>query len=84
MKHHLMPLTRAVVEITHEARPGDFQGIRKAVKSWHNRLSAGSIPRAIVTKLGRSLFLDLDAWEAWFEERAKEGCRPRPGRPRSD
>ncbi len=76
----LMPLKRVVVEVTHEAPPGDLQEIRKAIKSWHNRLSAGSIPRSIVAKLGRELFLDLDAWERWFEDRSKE--HPRVGRPR--
>jgi hypothetical protein len=79
-----MPLRRAVVEITQEAEPGNMQGIRRAIKSWHNRLAAGSIPRAVITKLGRELFLDLDAWENWLENGAKEDCLPRPGRPRSD
>jgi hypothetical protein len=80
-----MPLRRAIVEITHEAAPDSPQEIiKKIMKSWHNRLAAGSIPRQVITKLGRELFLDLDAWEAWLENRGKEDCRPRPGRPRSD
>jgi hypothetical protein len=81
---HLMPLKRAVVEITHEAPPDDHHEIRKAVKSWHNRLSAGSIPRTVITKLGRELFLDLNEWEAWLEGRTKEGCGRGPGRPRRE
>ena len=79
---HLMPLKRAVCENTHEASPGDLQGIKKAVKSWHNKLSIGSIPREVITKLGRELYLDLEQWEAWLEGRKGEGSR-RSGRPRS-
>jgi hypothetical protein len=80
----IMPLRKAVVLITNEASADDQQSIRKAIKSWHNRLNSGSIPRTIITKLGRELFLDLDAWEEWFEERAKIDCCPRRGRPRND
>lgn len=79
----IMPLRRAVVEITNEADPGDSKGIRKAVKSWHNRLSAGSIPRKLVTKLGRELFLDLDVWEEWSEGKQKNSDEKARGRPRS-
>ncbi len=78
----IMPLKRAVVEITHEALPGDRQGIKTAMKSWHNRLSVGSIPREVITKLGRELFLDLEAWEQWLEERSQGAASHRLGRPR--
>jgi hypothetical protein len=80
----IIPLRRAVVLITNEASADDPQGIKKAIKSWHNRLSIGSIPRKVITKLGRELYLDLDAWNAWLEGRSKEVCTRRPGRPRSD
>jgi hypothetical protein len=80
---HLMPLRRVVVEITNEAVPNDLQSNRKALKSWHNRLSNGSIPRSIVTKLGRELFLDIEAWETWLLERDHVEQRHRPGRPRT-
>ncbi len=79
----LMPLKRVVVEVTHEAPPDDTKAIRKSVKSWHNRLSAGSIPRSVITKLGRELFLDLGRWEEWLAGHGKEERR-RPGRPRRD
>jgi len=79
----LMPLKRVVVELTQEAAPDDPRAIRRAIKSWHNRLSIGSIPRTVVTKLGRGLYLDLDEWEGWLKGRTKEGS-PRPGRPRSE
>lgn len=79
----LMPLRRAVVEVTHEARSGDDPGIRRAVKSWHNRLSNGSIPRYLVTRLGRQLFLDLSAWEDWLAKRVGPPAQSSPGRPRS-
>ena len=79
----LMPLKRFVVEVTHEARDGDPEGIRKAIKSWHNRLSNGSIPRSLMAKLGRELFLDLDAWEDWIETRGQRPAPRGPGRPRN-
>jgi len=77
-----MPLRRFVVEITNEANAGDDISVRKAVKAWHNRLSNGSIPRCVVTKVGRGLFIDIEEWESWLN-----GCRPgkevRSGRPRN-
>lgn len=79
----LMPLRRAVVEITNEACTGDDPGIRKAIKSWHNRLANGTIPRTVVTKLGRDLFLDLGAWENWWEKRLESKSISRVGRPRN-
>ena len=79
----LMPLKRFVVEVTHEARDGDSDGIRKAIKSWHNRLSNGSIPRALMAKLGRELFLDLDAWQDWMGARGGQPGLRSPGRPRA-
>jgi hypothetical protein len=79
----MMPLRRVVTEITCEAAEGDDLAIRKAIKSWHNRLANGSIPRDIITKLGRELFLDLDAWEAWWVERNLEKGRKCIGRPRN-
>ena len=78
-----MPLKKAVVLITHEASPEDPNGIRKAVRSWHNRLAGGSIPRDVVTKLGRELFLDLEAWEAWLSARNNKDPIPKIGRPRT-
>lgn len=80
----LMPLKKAVVEITNEALADDQQSIRKAVRCWHNRLFNGSVPRDVVTKLGRQLFLDLDAWESWLERKNKPGNRQGSGRPRSN
>lgn len=79
----IMPLKRAVVEITNEACPDDEMGIRKAVKSWHNRLANGTIPRTVVTKLGRDLFLDLREWENWREELHEPKTRRCVGRPRT-
>lgn len=79
----LIPLKRVVVEITNEARAEDQSGIHKAIKSWHNRLATGSIPRSVVTKLGRELFLDLEAWEQWWEERSQKSASPKLGRPRT-
>ena len=79
----LMPLRRAVVEITGEAIAGDETGIRRAIKSWHNRLATGSIPRSVVTKLGRGLFIDLEAWDQWWEERAQKSASFQRGRPRT-
>lgn len=79
----LMPLRKVVVELTHEAAPEDDQAIRRAVKSWHNRLASGSIPRMVVTKLGRELFLDLAAWESWLSEKKSTQYLKGPGRPRT-
>ena len=79
----LMPLRRVVLEVTNEAYPNDCQSQKKAIKSWHNRLSNGSIPRSIVTKLGRELFLDLEAWEQWIRERNQIDHKRGPGRPRT-
>ena len=79
----MMPLRRVVTEITCESEKGDDVGIRRAIKSWHNRLANGSIPRNIIIKLGRELFLDLDAWESWWAERSAQKDRKSPGRPRN-
>jgi hypothetical protein len=79
----IIPLRRAVVLITNEASADDNVAIRKAIKSWHNRLSTGSIPRSVVTKLGRELFLDLAAWEEWLAGRVERTHSMRPGRPRT-
>jgi hypothetical protein len=79
-----MPLKRVVVEITHEAIASDDTGIKKAVRSWHNRLAGGSIPRTIVTKFGRELFLDLQAWHEWLNKRSEKPMHPGPGRPRAE
>jgi hypothetical protein len=78
----LMPLRKVVVEITNEADANDDISIRKAVKAWHNRLATGSIPRMVVTKLGRGLFLDLEAWENWCKERNIQKEAKHVGRPR--
>ena len=79
----LMPLKRVVVEITHQAIAGDEQGIRKAIRSWHNSLAGGTIPRKVIAKLGRELFLDLAAWEHWLKSKSQNADASGPGRPRS-
>ena len=79
----MMPLRRVVTQITYEAAEGDDVGIRRAIKSWHNRLANGYIPRNIVIKLGRELFLDLDAWESWWAERSAQKDKKCVGRPRN-
>lgn len=79
----MMPLRRVVTEITCESEKGDDSGIRRAIKSWHNRLANGSIPRNIIIKLGRELFLDLDAWEVWWAERSAQKDKKCVGRPRN-
>jgi hypothetical protein len=78
-----MPLKRVVVEITNEAHPDDDVQIKRAIKAWHNRLATGSIPRYVVTKLGRELFLDLEAWDQWWDERTQSTPARPVGRPRS-
>jgi hypothetical protein len=78
----IMPLKRAVVEITHEADFDDDQAIRKAVRAWHNRLAQGTVPRSIIRKVGRGLFLDISAFREWLDEQAQDR-RPRRGRPRN-
>ncbi len=79
----LMPLRRVVVEVTNEVACDDSEGNRKAIKGWHNRLNNGSIPRHIVTKLGRELFLDLEAWEKWVTEKDRGCHNSAVGRPRA-
>ena len=79
----LMPLKRFVVDITMQAKEENEQSIRKVVRSWHNRLANGSIPRKVVTKLGRELFVDLEAWSKWFEEHQRVSQKKCPGRPRT-
>jgi len=63
-----MPLKRAVCFMTGEADPNDQQGIQKAVRAWHNRLSNGSVPRSIFVKIGKSLFLDAERFENWLKK----------------
>ena len=79
----LMPLRKVVVDITHEAAHSDPGSIRKAIKAWHNRLSNGTVPKTLVVKLGRQLYLDLNAWENWLEKRKDNIVHNGPGRPRS-
>ena len=79
----IMPLRKAVVQITHEATPEDSEAIHKALKAWHNRIFNGSIPKTLVIRLGRQLYLDLDAWEDWLMKSKKKVDSRAPGRPRS-
>jgi hypothetical protein len=79
----LMPLRRVVVEITNEAPADDEQSIKKAVRSWYNKLAGGSIPRDVLVKLGRDLFLDLEAWDTWLKTNQRESIHRRIGRPRN-
>jgi hypothetical protein len=79
----LMPLRKVVTEVTNEADPDDQSGIRRAIRAWHNRLANGSVPRQLVAKIGRQLFLDLDAFNDWIEGQNKQEAPPRRGRPRS-
>jgi len=78
-----MPLRRVVTELTNEAEKGNPESVRKAIKSWHNKLAGGSIPRSIVTKLGKELFLDVEKWDEWLEQRQRESKGKNPGRPRT-
>jgi hypothetical protein len=78
----LMPLKRFVVSVTHEADSDDAAGIRRAIKSWHNRLNNGSIPRSLTVKVGRELFLDLDAWQNWISTSGERAGHVPRGRPR--
>ena len=55
----LMPLDKFVVKVTGEAEAGDEQGIKKAVRRYHNRLANGSIPRSVFRKIGKQLFVHL-------------------------
>ena len=80
----LMPLSRVVVEITHEAKPDDPSGTRKAIRSWHNRLQNGTIPRSLVTRLGRGLFLKVGAWQEFCANRGHQVCPRKHGRPRKN
>jgi|GEM_PF-1083938 len=81
---NVMPLRKVVCQLTNEASAGDDQAIRKAVRAWHNRLASGTIPRAIIRKLGRELFVDVEAFEDWLAQQYSRGSeRPGPGRPRS-
>jgi len=66
---NLMPLKLAVCLITREAKEEDEQSIKKAVKSWHNKLANGSVPRFLFKKIGKQLFLDLKAFEEWLKQR---------------
>jgi hypothetical protein len=63
----LMPLKRVVCIITNEAALGDEQGIRKAVKAWHNKLANGSVPRSMFRKIGKHLFVDLAEFQDWLK-----------------
>ena len=80
----LMPLKRVVTQLSHEADPDDQEKIRKAIRAWHNRLHNGSIPRNLVTRLGRELYVKLEAWETWITERdAQISPIKKVGRPRT-
>jgi hypothetical protein len=79
----LIPLKGAVVKLSHEAELGDEEGIRRAVKAWYNRLHNGSIPRTLVRKLGKGLFVDLEVWEEMFSEKDERHNNLGRGRPRT-
>lgn len=59
-------MRKFVVDILHEAPANDDVEIRKAIRRIHCRLQSGTLPRAIFTKFGRSLFLNLDRWEEYL------------------
>ncbi|MGV7225187.1 MAG: hypothetical protein ACQ9MH_27185 [Nitrospinales bacterium] len=44
----IMPLRKVVVNLTHQADPNDPKSIKTAVRSWHNGLANGTIPRHLV------------------------------------
>jgi hypothetical protein len=80
----LMPLTKVVVNITHQADSENPESIRKAVKTWHNGFANGTLPRCLVKKFGRELYLRLDVWEQWVSGTLEESENIRSrGRPRS-
>jgi len=62
----LMPLRIFVVKITNEADEDDEQSILKAVKSYHNRLANGSVPRNLFKKIGKQLYVDLKEFNDWI------------------
>ena len=64
----LIPLKNLVCNITGEADKNDELGIKKAVKGWHNKLANGSIPRSIIIKIGKGLFVDLNKFEQWLDQ----------------
>jgi hypothetical protein len=47
----------------------DAATARKSIISCVHKIATGSIPRTVVTKLGRKLFLDLTESENWWTER---------------
>ena len=75
---NLIILKRFVCEITHEADEEDTLGRQKAVKAWHNRLANGSVPRKIFKKIGKHLFVDLEAFKEWIQNQYTEDklCMP--------
>ena len=79
----VMPLRLFVTDKgSNEADPEDQEKIRKAIRSWHNRLHNGSIPRDLVTRLGRELYVNLAVWEKWVTEKDQMHHNSGPGRPR--
>jgi len=79
----LIPLKRFVVKNTGQAGPNDPVERRKAIKGWHNKFYQGSVPRTFIKKIGKELFVDLEAWEKWLEGNNPESSNPGPGRPRT-
>ncbi len=78
-----MPLKRVIGEITNEARADNPEAIKRAVKSWYNRLYNGSIPRDVVVRIGRGLYVDVEKFEEWTTEQSQQNFTPGPGRPRT-
>ena len=80
----LMPLKKVVVNITHQADPKDPESIRRAIRKWHNSLASGTLPRCLVKKFGRELYLRLDIWDQWVSDNKEESKNIKKiGRPRS-
>jgi hypothetical protein len=82
-KSNLVPLRRMVTGITGEAAEDDQQQIQKAIRRWHNRLANGSVPRSLFVKIGRELFLKIDAWNRWIASKQQTVSDRARGRPRT-
>ena len=83
MAIELMPLKDFVVKVTHQAGKNEQEEIKKAVREIHNKLFNRSIPRRVVLKIGRNLFVDLQEWDKWVGERKSVDDYRGPGRPRN-
>ncbi len=62
----IKPLDRFVSEDMGEADPKNPTEVREAIRRFHNKLANGSIPRTVIRKIGKHLYVHMGDWKSWI------------------